>query len=68
VSASRAVRLIIVGGVLVVGSWVVLMMIVLELLPSNLPLLFGSYLASIGGLALGMIGAVSYVSMKRGGR
>ena len=59
------VRLIWIGGALLVIGVVLPLLMVIKILPSAFALEFFSYAASVAGMFMGMIGAFSYVKEKR---
>ncbi len=62
---SRPLTLILIGFVLVLLGAVLPFLIVLGLLPSTWPLNFGSFVASVAGLFLGVIGSAMYVRIHK---
>ncbi len=58
---SRALKIILVGFLLVVLGFVGPVLMVLRLVPSSLALSFFSHTASVGGLFLGLAGGAMYV-------
>lgn len=61
----RYYRLLIIGFFLVLGGVLVPFLTTLGILPSNFLLLFGSYLGSVVGIALGLIWSAGYVQDMR---
>jgi hypothetical protein len=59
-------QLIGVGFVLLVGSWFVLLLMVIRQIPPDIFLSMAAYAVSIVGLILGFIGAVLYARKGRG--
>lgn len=57
--------LIVLGGILVVASCLALLLMVIRTIPPSLALSLLAYAASVGGLVIGIFGAVQYVRHER---
>lgn len=55
----------IVGGLLLLTGAVLPLLMVIHVLPSTFPLNFLAYGASVSGLVLGLLGAFSYIRLRR---
>ncbi len=60
-TVEHPLRLILIGLVMLLGSWAVLFLNVLTVLPPSLGLSIGAYSASTAGLFVGVLGAAGYV-------
>lgn len=58
-------RLMVIGLVLLLASWLVLLMMVIKLIAPSMPLSLIAYAASVGGLAIGVFGAIQYARHER---
>lgn len=63
-SNSRALKFIVIGGVLVVGGWLTILLMTMRILPLSYLLAFLSYACSLGGLAAGLLGLLMYVRLR----
>ncbi len=61
-----SVRLIVLGGSVLLTSWVFLLVLTIRLLPPSLPLALLAYAGSVAGLAIGVFGAVRYAHQTGG--
>jgi uncharacterized membrane-anchored protein len=61
-----SVRLIVLGGTVLVASWLFLLLLTIRLLPPSLPLALVAYAGSVAGLAIGVFGAVRYAGQAGG--
>ncbi len=61
-----SVRLIVLGGAVLLTSWLFLMVLTIRLLTPSLPLVLLAYAGSVAGLAIGVFGAVRYAHQARG--
>jgi membrane associated rhomboid family serine protease len=59
-------RLIVIGFTLLLGSWIVLLLTVINLIPRSLLLSLIAYGTSVVGLVIGLLGTVHYVRDARG--
>ncbi|OLC31176.1 MAG: hypothetical protein AUH31_03085 [Armatimonadetes bacterium 13_1_40CM_64_14] len=57
---SGSVRLIVLGGTVLLTSWFLLLLLAIRLLPPSLLLALLAYAGSVAGLAIGVFGAVRY--------
>ncbi|MFO7585019.1 MAG: hypothetical protein R6W69_09840 [Anaerolineales bacterium] len=57
----RYYRLLIIGFLLVLGGVVVPFLTMIDVIPANFVLLFGSYAGSIVGIVLGLVWSAGYV-------
>ncbi len=55
-----SVRLIVLGGTVLLTSWLLLLLLAIRLLTPSLPLALVVYAGSVAGLAIGVFGAVRY--------
>jgi membrane associated rhomboid family serine protease len=63
------VRLMVAGFVLLLGSWLVILLMVIGEITPSLLLSLGAYAASVAGLAIGLFGVAQYArerSRRRG--
>ncbi len=58
-------RLMVIGFTLLLGSWLVLLLTVIHLIPPSLLLSLGAYGTSVVGLVIGLLGTVQYVRHAR---
>ncbi len=58
-------RLIVIGFTLLLGSWLVLLLTVIKLIPPSFLLSLVAYGASVAGLVIGLLGTVQYVRHAR---
>ena len=58
-------KLIVLGFVLLLASWFVLFFMAVRLIPASFLLSLGAYAASLGGLVIGIFGAVQYARATR---
>ncbi len=58
-------RLIVIGFTLLLGSWIVLLLTVINLIPRSLLLSLIAYGTSVVGLVIGLLGTVQYVRHAR---
>ncbi len=63
--SSRALKIILVGFLLVLVGFVGPVLMVLRLVPASLTLSFISHTASVGGLFLGLAGGAMYVGERQ---
>ncbi|AEH51569.1 hypothetical protein [Pseudothermotoga thermarum] len=56
---------LIVGGSLLVGSWILVVLMFLGIIPLSFVLSFVIYGASVAGLFIGMLGVFEYVRIQR---
>jgi hypothetical protein len=61
-----SVRLIVLGGAVLLTSWFFLLLLTIRFLPPSLPLALLAYAASVAGLAIGVFGAVRYTHQAGG--
>ncbi len=57
-----SVRLIVLGGSVLLTSWLLLLLLTIRLLIPSFPLALVVYAGSVAGLAIGAFGAVRYAS------
>ncbi len=55
-----SVRLIVLGGTVLLTSWLFLLLLTIRLLSPSLPLVLIAYAGSVAGLAIGVFGVVRY--------
>jgi len=63
-SNRRALRFILIGGVLVVAGWFAIVLMTMRILPLSYLLAFLSYACSLGGLAAGLLGLMMFVRLR----
>ena len=63
----RSVRLIVLGGSVLLTSWLFLLLLTIRLLTPSLPLALLAYAGSVAGLTIGVFGAVRYAHQAGGG-
>ncbi len=56
---------ILLGGSMLVGSWVIVILMFLRIIPLSIVLSFAVYGMSVAGLFIGMIGIFEYVKIQR---
>lgn len=56
---------ILLGALLLVGSWVIVVLMFLRVIPLSFTLSFVVYATSVSGLFIGMLGIFEYVSIQR---
>ena len=61
-----SVKLIVLGGSVLLTSWLFLLVLTIRLLPPSLPLSLLAYAGSVAGLAIGVFGAVRYAHQAGG--
>lgn len=61
-----SVRLIILGGTLLLASWILLLLQTIRLLPPSLPMALIAYAVSVAGLVIGMFGTFHHARQGRG--
>jgi hypothetical protein len=64
-SRLQPIQLILIGFTLMIVGWVLPFLMVLQVLASSYALNFFSYAAQISGLFIGIIGAATYVRLKK---
>jgi hypothetical protein len=60
------IRLMVIGFVLLVGSWLVLLLTVIKFIEPSFLLSLIAYAASVAGLVIGLFGIVQYARHARG--
>jgi len=58
-------RKILLGGSLLVGSWLVVVLMFLRIIPLSFVLSFVAYTAAVCGLFVGLIGIFEYIRIQR---
>jgi len=61
-----SVRLIVLGGAVLLASWLFLLLLTIRLLTPSLPLALLAYAGSVAGLTIGVFGAVRYAHQADG--
>jgi hypothetical protein len=61
-----SVRLIVLGGSVLLTSWFFLLLLTIRFLTPSLPLALLAYAGSVAGLAIGVFGAVRYAHRAEG--
>lgn len=56
---------ILLGSLLLLGSWIIVVLMFLRIIPLSFALSFIVYAASVSGLFIGMLGIFEYVSIQR---
>lgn len=56
---------ILLGALLLVGSWIIVVLMFLRIIPLSFALSFVVYAASVSGLFIGLLGIFEYVSIQR---
>ena len=59
-------RLIVLGGSILLASWLLVLLLTIRLLTPSLPLALAAYGGSVAGLAIGLFGAVRYARQADG--
>ncbi len=59
-------KLIVLGGSVLVTSWLLLLLVTIRRLPPSLPLSLAAYAGSVAGLAIGVFGAFRYAHQAGG--
>lgn len=58
-------KLMVLGFMLLLASWFVLFFMVVRLIPPSFLLSLGAYAASLGGLVIGIFGAIQHARQER---
>lgn len=62
---SNPLKLIIIGGVLLIIGWIIPLLIVLDLVEPSILLAFAGYAMSVAGLVTGLIGVYTHFPFRR---